>query len=297
MAVVLGQVTAADANPAAGHRAPAGTEAVAIQPDGTDHAMGSQIRRHESISDTVDSTGDSIGNNLMNGKRTQLAATQTPGLDVSHWQGKVNWPAAAANGARFAYVKATEGTGYTDPTFDYQYTGSYRAGLIRGAYHFALPNVSTGTRQADYFIAHGGGWSADGHTLPGALDLEYNPYGKTCYGKSKAAMAAWVAGFSRRYHKRTGRWPVIYTSARWWGRCLGTTHSFAGTSRLWIARYNSSIGALPYKWGTHTIWQYSSTPITRTRSTEHCPECAHWPEASPALSEVNASSFHGINLR
>ncbi|WP_263454529.1 GH25 family lysozyme [Streptomyces sp. LS1784] len=46
-----------------------------------------------------------------------LAATQTPGLDVSGYQGNVNWSSVSANGAKFAYVKATEGTGYTNPYF------------------------------------------------------------------------------------------------------------------------------------------------------------------------------------
>lgn len=51
-------------------------------------------------------------------------------------------------------------------------SGATNAGLIRGAYHFAHPDTSTGAAQATFFAAHGGGWSADGITLPGAIDLE-----------------------------------------------------------------------------------------------------------------------------
>jgi hypothetical protein len=51
-------------------------------------------------------------------------------------------------------------------------SGATNAGLIRGGYHFARPDVSSGATQANYFLAHGGGWSADGRTLPGALDIE-----------------------------------------------------------------------------------------------------------------------------
>ena len=68
------------------------------------------------------------------------------GLDVSGHQGTVDWPTAAGNHAVFAYVKATEGTYYINPDFAQQYNGSYQAGLIRGAYHFATPNT-TGRRQ------------------------------------------------------------------------------------------------------------------------------------------------------
>ncbi|GAB3809208.1 hypothetical protein GCM10027605_43470 [Micromonospora zhanjiangensis] len=55
-----------------------------------------------------------------------------PGMDVSNYQGNVNWSAAYSNGARFAYVKATEGTYYTNPSFAQQYNGSYNVGMIRG---------------------------------------------------------------------------------------------------------------------------------------------------------------------
>ena len=112
------------------------------------------------------------------------AATVTYGQDVSGHQGNVNWSAQWSAGSRFAYVKATEGTYYTNPYFAQQYNGSYNVGMIRGSYHFARPDTTSGATQANYFVDHGGGWSRDGRTLPGALDIEYNPYGATCYGLS-----------------------------------------------------------------------------------------------------------------
>lgn len=62
--------------------------------------------------------------------------------------------------------------GFISSSFSSQYVGATNAGLIRGGYHFARPDVSSGAAQAKYFLAHGGGWSADGITLPGALDIE-----------------------------------------------------------------------------------------------------------------------------
>ncbi|MFJ9695534.1 lysozyme [Kitasatospora sp. NPDC101183] len=190
-----------------------------------------------------------------------LAATQTKGLDVSGYQGSVNWSSVAANGARFAYVKATEGTGYTNPSFAQQYNGSYHAGLIRGAYHFALPNASSGATQANYFVSHGGGWSADGKTLPPALDIEYNPYGATCYGLSQSAMVGWIRSFSTTVHSRTGRYPTIYTTTNWWSQCTGNYGGFASTNPLWIARYSSGPGTLPNGWGYQTFWQYADSGV------------------------------------
>jgi len=181
-------------------------------------------------------------------------------MDVSGYQGNVAWSTAYANGARFAYVKATEGTGYTNPYFAQQYDGSYNVGMIRGAYHFARPNISSGTTQADYFVDHGGGWSGDGKTLPGAVDLEYNPYsGGTCYGLSQSSMAAWIRAFSNEYHARTTRYPVIYTSTSWWSQCVGTAANFSSTSPLWVARYSSTVGMLPYAWSYYTFWQYADS--------------------------------------
>jgi GH25 family lysozyme M1 (1,4-beta-N-acetylmuramidase) len=187
------------------------------------------------------------------------AAANPVGPDVSGYQGNVSWSSVKSKDASFAYMKATEGTGYTNPYFAQQYNGSYTVGLIRGAYHFALPDRSTGATQADYFLAHGGGWSKDGRTLPGALDIEYNPYGATCYGKSAAAMVSWISSFVNRYHTRTTRWPVIYTTTNWWSTCTGGSTAFAANDPLWVARYASSVGALPAGWGFYTFWQYADS--------------------------------------
>lgn len=189
----------------------------------------------------------------------RLAAT-VPGLDVSGWQGNVDWNAVAANGAKFAYVKATESIDYTSDSFSQQYDGSYGVGIIRGAYHFATPNTSTGAAQANFFVDHGGGWSKDGMTLPGMLDIEWNPYGDTCFGLSQASMGAWIADFSNTYHARTSRWPAIYTATSWWNQCVGGSGTgFGQNSPLVIANYNGSPGALPAGWDFHTIWQFADS--------------------------------------
>jgi GH25 family lysozyme M1 (1,4-beta-N-acetylmuramidase) len=181
----------------------------------------------------------------------------TLGHDVSGHQGNVDWPGAWNNGGRFVYVKATEGTGYINPNFGQQYNGSYGVGMTRGAYHFARPDVSSGAAQANYFVDHGGGWSPDGRTLPGALDAEYNPYGDACYGMDPGALSWWLADFSNTYRARTGRFPAIYTSTSWWNRCTGNNAGFGPNNPLWVARYNSTLGALPAGWARQAIWQYA----------------------------------------
>ncbi|MFD2468331.1 lysozyme [Amycolatopsis silviterrae] len=209
-----------------------------------DNYAGSQVAKHEGV--------------LGSPNISYTTEDQYLGHDVSGHQGPVDWPAAARTGAKFVYVKATEGTGFVSGQFAQQYNGSYQAGIVRGAYHFARPDVSDGAAQGRYFLSHGGGWSADGKTLPGALDMEYNPYGETCYGKDANGMVAWIRAFSDTYRARTGRLPTIYTSTSWWKRCTGNNPSFGGNP-LWIARYNSFIGELPAGWGQHAIWQFSNS--------------------------------------
>ncbi|CAL9440527.1 lysozyme [Streptomyces cellulosae] len=188
-------------------------------------------------------------------------ATQTEGVDVSSHQGNVAWPTLWSSGVRWAYAKATEGTYYTNPYHAQQYNGSYDVGMVRGAYHFATPDTTTGAAQADYFVDRGGAWSADGRTLPGVLDIEWNPYGDDCYGKSASSMVSWIRDFLDRYRARTGRDAVIYTATSWWKQCTGNYAGFASTP-LWIARYASTVGELPAGWSTYTMWQYTSTGPT-----------------------------------
>ncbi len=142
------------------------------------------------------------------------AAAKPRGHDVSSHQKTVDWSSAKSKGARFVYVKATESTTYRNPYFAQQYNGSREAGLIRGAYHFALPHQSSGKSQARYFVGNGGSWRADGWTLPPALDIEYNPYDRKrkCYGLSDDAMVGWIRSFSDEVKRLTGRRPVIYTT-------------------------------------------------------------------------------------
>ncbi|WP_405998537.1 lysozyme [Streptomyces sp. NBC_00829] len=187
---------------------------------------------------------------------------QTEGVDVSSHQGNVNWSALWTSGVKWAYVKATEGTYYKNPYFTQQYTGSYNVGMIRGTYHFATPDTTTGTAQADYFVDNGGGWSRDGKTLPGALDIEWNPYGDACFGKTPSAMVTWIRDFLTRYKARTGRDAVIYTATTWWSQCTGNYAGFGASNPLWIARYDTTPGTLPAGWGVHTLWQYTSSGPT-----------------------------------
>jgi GH25 family lysozyme M1 (1,4-beta-N-acetylmuramidase) len=217
-----------------------------VHRDGDRNWMGSTLKKHEpGVPGALPDPG--------------LAAETVEGVDVSSHQGNVDWAALWNSGVRFAYVKATEGNYYRNTYFAQQYNGSYNIGMIRGSYHFATPDVSSGANQANYFVDHGGGWSKDGKTLPGVLDVEYNPYGATCYGLSQSAMINWIRDFTTTYKARTTRDAVIYTTTDWWTQCTGNYGGFGSTDPLWIARYNTTPGTLPAGWSYYTFWQYTST--------------------------------------
>ncbi|WP_433862320.1 GH25 family lysozyme [Streptomyces sp. L7] len=235
------------------------------------HTMGSTIRQYDPAAATA------APNTSTSPKTASPNATVTPntvppglpGLDVSGWQTGINWSQVAANGAKFVYIKASESTDYTSSQFATQYNGSYAAGLTRGAYHFAVPNVSSGATQARYFVANGGGWSADGRTLPPLLDIEYDPYTSTdgtntCYGLSQPAMVSWIADFSRTVQALTGALPAIYSTTNWWVTCTGNTAAFSANP-LFIARYPNSVsdgaGTLPAGWTAYTMWQWADSGI------------------------------------
>ncbi|TWJ31310.1 GH25 family lysozyme [Micromonospora sagamiensis] len=191
---------------------------------------------------------------------TPASAATVAGVDVSHWQGSINWTSVRNSGIEFAYIKATEGTSYKDPQFNANYTNSYYAGVIRGAYHFARPNISSGAVQANYLASNGGAWSADSRTLPAALDVEGNPYsGGYCYGLSTTGMRNWIQDFLNTYRSRTGRYAVIYTTTSWWNQCTGSWTGPWGNHPLWIARWSSSPGTLPAGAPFWSFWQYTDS--------------------------------------
>ncbi|MCS6710635.1 lysozyme [Brachybacterium sp. EF45031] len=178
------------------------------------------------------------------------------GQDVSGWQGSVDWRAEVDKGSRFAYVKATEGRTWVSDAFREQYRGAGRAGLVRGAYHFARPDSGDPVAQADHFLEVSGGWEPDGRTLPGVVDLEAFPGLPANYGLSRQEMRQWIADFSERYRSQTHRRPVLYTNRYWWADCVGEWT--LKNSPLFLAAYSRrEPTALPGTWWGWELWQYS----------------------------------------
>ena len=243
LALVLSTVGAAPATAAA----PVADDTPTIKPGQAYMGVGARI--HEGAPQQSEQKAPELPSTL----------ATVPGIDVSHWQGSINWTSVKNAGIQFAWIKATEGTSYKDDRFNSNYVNAYNAGVIRGAYHFARPDVSSGATQATYFATNGGAWSADNLTLPGVLDIEHNPYGAMCYGLSTSAMRNWITDFYNTYKSRTGRDVVIYTTASWWNTCTGSWTGMGGKAPLWVAHWGASSPTLPAGFPTWTVWQYTST--------------------------------------
>ena len=212
------------------------------------------------------------------------APTGVHGIDVSGHNESVDWAQHWADGKRFAYIKATEGSTFRSSKFSAQYTDSYHAGYIRGAYHFARPDGAPGDIQADYFVDHGGAWSADGQTLPGVLDIEM-PYfeGDQCWDLTPAEMVAWIKAFTTRYHERTGRHAVIYTGYYWWVDCTGNSAEFRDNP-LWLAAWRTTPPEkIPASWsGGWTFWQYTDKPLDQNLFAGDLPQLTQFATGTPA---------------
>jgi GH25 family lysozyme M1 (1,4-beta-N-acetylmuramidase) len=181
------------------------------------------------------------------------AADGLRGFALAKFNGNPNMHRARAKGATFVYIEATEGL-RTNPHFNAAHAGAIAAGLFYGSYEVARPKGSSGTAQAQYFLSHGGSWNDSGMVLPGAVELDANPTGSSCYDLSQDAMVSWILDFSDFYHSNTGRYPVIATTAGWWHKCTGNSDAFAQTSPLLIFRWAASPGTLPGGWSDYTFW-------------------------------------------
>jgi GH25 family lysozyme M1 (1,4-beta-N-acetylmuramidase) len=191
--------------------------------------------------------------------RTAAESNYIEGIDVSKWQGVINWSMVRAAGKRFAITKATEGVGYEDGKYDANKAGAMANGIAFGAYHFARPDLNTtntgAIAEADWFVDTAS--YEPGMIIP-TLDLERTG------GKGDAALISWVKSWVGRVYERLGVKPMIYASPSFWENYMGNTSWFAdnGYDVLWVAHWGVSNPRVPgNNWGgkSWTFWQYSDS--------------------------------------
>ena len=168
------------------------------------------------------------------------------GVDVSHHNGRVDWPRIRAAGYVFAYLKASEGATWRDSTFLRNRGDARRAGLVTGAYHF-FTLCRPGREQARNFAAAIGPPGAA--SLPPAVDLEF---GGNCGERpSREAVLAELAGFLAVLDSAGHPPAVLYVTKEFHQAYLEGRDD----NPLWVR----SVFGPPRFAATWTFWQYAAT--------------------------------------
>jgi len=196
--------------------------------------------------------------------------TDVRGVDVSIWQGTIDWPAAARGGVRFAMIRQSHAT-TTDTNFVRNWNGARAAGILRGAYQYFSPWADP-TAQANAIVdALVAGEFGPGD-LPPMIDVE-QPQGAgdpplPTVTEYATRVRTWV-GVIRR---RLGVEPIVYTGGYYWDAQV-RTNEFAALP-LWHPQYfnypgtiyNMSVMPLPgggcptsvsNAWPTWVFWQFA----------------------------------------
>ena len=173
------------------------------------------------------------------------------GLDVSYYEGQVDWPAVRQAGKRFAFIRVSDGTGFPDTEFARNWAGAKAAGVLRGPYQFFRP-AEDPNAQADLFLQKiDAAGSFEPGDLPPVMDIE------TTGGQTTSVIAAHMTTWLGRVQQATGRIPIIYTASGLWAD-MGNPDGFASFP-LWVANYGVTCPSMPASFTAWKFWQYTST--------------------------------------
>lgn len=177
------------------------------------------------------------------------------GVDVSRWQGRIDWPTLRAQGANFAFIKATDGGDHLDPMFKANWDGAEAAGIRRGAYHFFYW-CRTGASQADWFIRN---VPKVAGALPPVIDVEYNHLSACKKRLKPAEVREKMQAFMDKVERHYGQRPIIYTPPDFYADNLkGHFQDYP----FWLR----SVAAHPskrYPGRNWVFWQYSGSGLSK----------------------------------
>jgi len=167
------------------------------------------------------------------------------GIDVSRYQGVIDFRAARRAGTRFVFMKATEGADYIDPNFKENWYGARAAGVPRGAYHF-MAWCSLARDQAAWFKRN---VPADGDALPPVLDLEWNNSSSCKHSHAREDVLEKIHLMLVEMEAHTGKMPIIYTDINFHRDILAGEHF---ENAFWLR----STAAKPYKRYHNRAWSF-----------------------------------------
>lgn len=176
------------------------------------------------------------------------------GIDVSHYQGHIDWSRVAGKDSdvAFCFVKATEGMYVVDPFFKANWAQSAAAGLRRGAYHFGRPGTDAQTQAQQFFATVG---ALGPNDLPPVLDIE------TLDACKPPAVLQWVLDFTAAADALFGRQTMIYTDGGFWKNLASLPGCEPlGARPLWLADYAAE-PTVPAPWQAWSCWQHSDGSV------------------------------------
>jgi GH25 family lysozyme M1 (1,4-beta-N-acetylmuramidase) len=179
--------------------------------------------------------------------RRCASGSTTRGVDVSEFQGTIDWSAAKNDGIRFGIARVSDGTSHPDPMFAKNWSRMRAAGVVRGAYQFFRPTGDP-IAQAKLLLSKiesAGGLDDD--DLPPTIDVEVSD------GVSAGTVANRVNKWVDYVEEATGRAPMIYTAPGFWNG-IGAPGGFS-KNPLWVANWGVSCPDVPGPWGGWKFWQ------------------------------------------
>jgi lysozyme len=174
------------------------------------------------------------------------AAHRLPGIDVSSYQGAIDWRRVRAAGIVFAFARVSDGLDVVDERFAENYAAMKRVGIRRGAYQLFRPSAEP-EAQADLLLA--AVRRAGRPELPLVADVESDD------GVSPDEVRARLLRWLQRIERRTRRQPIIYTSPA----MNATLGGAFGAYHLWVAHYDVDCPRLVDGWTRWLFWQSSSS--------------------------------------
>jgi lysozyme len=196
------------------------------------HALGDQLRVYEGSPEP---------------ERIEVCAgpETLTGIDVSYYQGDIDWNAVAADGVTFAWVRVSHSTQFFDPQFDANLAGARAAGIHTGVYQYFEPGQDP-IEQAQFLLDHMGPLQPG--DMPPMIDVE------SADTVPPAAYADAIRAWVDHVEAATGVVPFIYTGYYYWNDNVGTDEFI--DHPLWIANYNPGCPLIPDYWGTWVVHQY-----------------------------------------
>jgi lysozyme len=171
------------------------------------------------------------------------------GMDVSYYQGTIDWAKVKADGVQYAIIRVSDGLNTPDTKFDSYWAGSRAAGVLHGAYQFFEPSQDP-IAQADMLLAKIGTLKPD--DLPPTIDVEVTG------GLTPAQVGAKVKQWIAHVKAAVGRDPIVYTGMYFWRDSVGGANVLP--SVLFHAQYTSAACPdIAAPWTTWHFWQYTST--------------------------------------